>query len=261
MTVWKIAIKGFRGYLRLEKSLSENSVEAYANDVTKLAQFCEYTGNNKAPKDIKLRDLQKFLRWAAELGMSARSQSRIISGIRSFYTYQLIENEIKVDPTELLELPKIGRKLPVTLSHEEIVDLIAAIDKSTLEGERNRTMLETLYSCGLRVSELVGLRISDLYLDEGFVRVVGKGDKERLTPIGSTAVKYIKLYLHETRPQVPVQPEAEDVLFLNRRGRQLTRVMIFTIIRQLAEKINLGKTISPHTFRHSFATELSLIHI
>ena len=253
---WKVAITGYKNYLRLEKSLSSNSVEAYVRDVDKVRQFIDYTGSGKSPKQLKLRDLQKFLRWITELGMSPRSQSRIISGIRGFYKYLLLEDEVKTDPTELLELPRLGRKLPEVLSYEEIEQLQEAIDRSTPEGERNYAMLDTLYSCGLRVSELVGLRISDLYLDEGFLRVQGKGDKERLVPVGQSAIKLIKLYRHQIRPHVPVKPDAEDVLFLNRRGSQLTRVMIFTIIKNLAETIGLKKKVSPHTFRHSFATHL-----
>lgn len=253
---WDSYIKGFKSYLQLEKSLSENSVDAYIYDVEKLFQFISYFKLDISPDKIDYHLLQEFVKWVTELGMSARTQARVISGIKGFYKYLILENVIKVDPTELLESPKIGRKLPDTLNVEEINSLINAIDLSKPEGERNKAILETLYGCGLRVSELVNLRISGLYFDAGFVRVIGKGDKERLVPIGSVAKKHINIYLGKIRCHMIIKKGNEDILFLNRRGAKLTRVMIFTIIKQLAEKIGLKKKISPHTFRHSFATHL-----
>lgn len=253
---WNIQIKGFGSFLALERSLSENSVEAYLHDVAKLAEFVELEKPGLSPKDIRVEHLQDFLKWISGLGMSARSQARVISGIKGFYKYLLLENMITADPTALLEAPKLGRKLPDTLSVEDIDGLIHAIDLSSAEGQRNKAMLETLYSCGLRVSELVNLRISDLFFKDQFIRVTGKGDKERLVPIGRAAIKQITIYKEKVRSHMPVQKESEDVLFLNRRGAKLTRVMVFTIIRRLAEKTGLKKHISPHTFRHSFATHL-----
>ncbi|MCW3082999.1 MAG: Tyrosine recombinase xerC [Bacteroidetes bacterium] len=253
---WKIYIKGFKSFLALEKSLSENSIEAYMHDVEKLFQFLEFKQYTIAPQDLKLENLREFLQWVNELGMSARTQARVISGIKGFYKYLLLENVIHNDPTALLESPKLGRKLPDTLSLEDINNIIVAIDLSTKEGQRNKAMLETLYSCGLRVSELVNLKISELYFSDGFVKVTGKGDKERLVPIGREAIKQITIYKNQVRIHVPVKKEFEDVLFLNRRGAKLTRVMIFTIIKNLATAIGLKKHISPHTFRHSFATHL-----
>lgn len=254
--LWQSYIKGFKAYLQLEKSLSPNSVEAYQRDIEKLTQFMEYHQINVQPDKLTLHQLQDFLKWANNLGMSPRTQSRVISGIKAFYKYLILENVITINPTTLLESPKLGRKLPDTLSVEEIDKLISAIDLSSPEGQRNKAMLETLYSSGLRVSELTSLKISNLYLKEGFIRIVGKGDKERIVPIGRTAIKFINIYLQEIRVHVPVKKESEDILFLNRRGRKLTRVMVFIIIKTLAEKIGLNKKISPHTFRHSFATHL-----
>jgi integrase/recombinase XerD len=249
-------LRGFKSYLQLEKSLSGNSVDAYLHDVEKLTQYFEAAGLSLSPDRVELSHLKGFLKWITELGMTARSQSRIISGLRAFYKYLLLENEVKKDPTELLESPRLGRKLPVTLSLQEIDKLIGMLDLSTDEGKRNKTMLETLYGCGLRVSELVGLRISCLHFEDGFIRVIGKGDKERLVPVGHTAETEIRHYLHEIRTHVTVKKGSEDILFLNRRGGKLSRVMIFTIIKGLAEKAGIKKSISPHTFRHSFATHL-----
>jgi integrase/recombinase XerD len=254
--LWQSYIKGFKAFLQLEKSLSPNSVEAYLYDIEKLTQFLEYHKIEVQPDKLDLHQLQDFLKWANKLGMSARTQARVISGIKAFYKYLILENIITTNPTTLLESPKLGRKLPDTLSVDEIDKLIAAIDLSTKEGQRNKAMLETLYSSGLRVSELTNLKISNLYLKEGFIRIVGKGDKERIVPIGGAAIKHIRFYLHDVRVHVPVKKEGEDILFLNRRGRKLTRNMIFIIIKSLAEKIGLTKKISPHTFRHSFATHL-----
>ena len=254
---WTPTIKGFKSYLQLERSLSSNSIEAYLRDVEKLVQFLEMQNISIAPERVEQQNIEDFLKWISELGMNARSQARILSGLRAFYKYMLMEDIIDVAPTELIEAPKIGRKLPEVLNIDEINELIDAIDLSKPEGERNKAMLETLYSCGLRVSELVTLKKSNLLLEEGFVRVIGKGDKERIVPIGSVAIKHIKIYIESIRNHMGnIKKESEDILFLNRRGNQLTRVMVFTIIKQLAEKSGLKKTVSPHTFRHSFATHL-----
>ena len=253
---WKPYIQGYQSFLQLERSLSENSVEAYLHDVEKLLQFLEAKKYDFPPKEVELKHLQEFLMWVNELGMSARTQARVISGIKGFYKYLLLENVLNNDPTTLLESPRLGRKLPDTLSLEDINNIINAVDLSSNEGQRNKAMLETLYSCGLRVSELVNLKISHLYFNEEFIKVTGKGDKERLVPIGNVAIKQINIYKDEVRIHQPVKKEYEDVLFLNRRGAKLTRVMVFTIIKNLAFKIGLKKHISPHTFRHSFATHL-----
>lgn len=254
---WTPTIKGFKSYLQLERSLSENSIEAYLHDVEMLVQFLEIKGLNYSPTSITKKQVEEFIQYVSELGMSATSQARILSGLKAFFKYMLIEDMIKVSPTELIEAPKIGRKLPDTLSFEEINQIIDVIDLSTNEGERNKAMLETLYSCGLRVSELVNLRLSKLMLEEGFVIVIGKGDKERIVPIGSVAIKHINIYIKSVRNHMSViKKDSEDILFLNRRGGQLTRVMVFTIIKQLVEKVGIHKNVSPHTFRHSFATHL-----
>jgi integrase/recombinase XerD len=254
--MWDSYKKGFKAYLQLEKSLSENSVEAYLRDIDKLTSYLLATSTTKAPQEMALNDLQLFLQWITELGMTSTSQARIISGIRAFFKYCLMEQITTIDPTALLDAPKSKRKLPDTLSFDEIELLIGQIDQSTSEGGRNKAILETMYSCGLRVSEVVNLKISCLYLDVGFIRVIGKGDKERLVPIGDEAVKYIKLYKDNIRVHQPIQKGFEDFLFLNRRGKLLTRVMIFLIIKSLAAKAGITKNISPHTFRHSFATHL-----
>jgi integrase/recombinase XerD len=254
--MWKADINGFRNFLRLEKSLSANSIEAYLHDIHLLTKYLELHQLILSATEIKTQHLRDFLKWLTELGMGASSQARILSGIKSFYNYLLLENIISADPTELIEAPRIGRKLPDTLSQEEISHLLDQVDRSTAEGERNRAMLETLYSCGLRVSELVNLKLSQLFLDDGFVRVIGKGDKERLVPIGGMAIKHIQLYVRDVRVHVPFQKGEEDIVFLNRRGRRLTRVMVFLVIKQLAALAGIKKTISPHTFRHSFATHL-----
>lgn len=253
---WKSFIIGYKSYLKLERSLSGNSVEAYLHDVEMLDHYFDFTKLSISPSEVKLSHLQSFITWVNEVGLSARSQARIISGIKSFYKYLLLENLVITDPSQLIETPRLGRKLPDTLSIEDINALIAAIDLTKPEGTRNKAILETLYSCGLRVSELVNLKITNLYLDIGFVKVHGKGDKERLVPIGSVATKQIKIYTDGIRCHLDIKPGNEDVLFLNRNGRKLTRVMIFTIIKQLAARIGLKKKISPHTFRHSFATHL-----
>lgn len=254
--LWQSYINGFKAFLKLEKSLSQNSVEAYLHDIHKFTQYLEFKQLIINPEKVDLHILQDFLKWVNELGMNARTQARVISGIKSFYKYLILENLIKIDPTELLESPKLGRKLPDTLSVEEIDRLISAIDLSKPEGERNKAMLETLYSSGLRVTELINLRITNLFFKEGFVRIIGKGNKERIVPIGSIAMKYIKIYLEDVRVHVRIKRESEDILFLNRRGSRLSRNMVFMIIKDLALKIQLNKKISPHTFRHSFATHL-----
>jgi len=254
--MWDPYKKGYKGWLRLEKSLSDNSVEAYLRDIDKLTQFLQATGSLKTPDAIELKDLQKFLQWIGELGLNAASQARILSGIRSFYKYCYIEQVVKKDPTALLESPKLKRALPDVLSFEEIEAIIGQIDLSKPEGGRNKAILETMYSCGLRVSEVVNLRISCLYLEAGFIRVIGKGDKERLVPIGNSASKYIQLYQREIRVHMPLKPGSEDILFLNRRGSKLSRVMIFLLLKDLVAQVGISKNISPHTFRHSFATHL-----
>ncbi|KIC93153.1 site-specific tyrosine recombinase XerD [Flavihumibacter solisilvae] len=254
--MWVTYKKGFQAWLRLEKSLSDNSVEAYMHDIEKLTQFLQLQGWMFTPAQLELEHLQKFIRWIAELGMTQTSQARIVSGLRSFYKYCLVEQLTTIDPTALLEAPKLMRTLPDTLSFQEIEMLIDAIDRSKTEGERNKAILETMYSCGLRVSELVGLQISCLFLDSGFVRVIGKGNKERLVPIGDNAIKQVNIYMEHTRRFMPVKHGHEDILFLNRRGAALSRVMIFLMIRDLAAKAGIRKNISPHTFRHSFATHL-----
>jgi integrase/recombinase XerD len=253
---WKADIQGFKNYLQLEQSLSPNSVEAYLHDIIRLNEFLQLRQFHISATEITTTHLREFLKYLNELGMSATTQARMLSGLRAFFRYLLLENLINTDPTELLESPRTSRHLPDTLSVDEIDLLLSHIDRSTPEGERNLAMLETLYSCGLRVSELVNLRISDLHIDEGYISVIGKGNKERLVPIGSRASQLIELYRYQVRSKINIQRNEEDILFLNRRGRRLTRVMIFTIIKQLAIKAGVRKVISPHTFRHSFATHL-----
>jgi len=254
--VWKSYITGFKSYLKLEKSLAVNSVEAYLHDVNLLAQYFEISNEKISPLNVQLVHLQKFIVWINELGMSAYSQARIISGVKAFFRYLLMENLLENDPSQLLEAPKLGRKLPDTLSIDDINALVGAIDLSKPEGVRNKSMLETLYSCGLRVTELINLKITNLHPEVGFVKVLGKGDKERLVPIGGVAIKLLRIYMDEIRCHVNIQKGHEDFVFLNKHGKKLSRIMVFMIIKALAEKIGLKKTISPHTFRHSFATHL-----
>ncbi|MGN6603242.1 MAG: site-specific tyrosine recombinase XerD [Ginsengibacter sp.] len=254
--MWEVYKKGFKAYLQLEKSLSENSVEAYIHDIEKLTQFLSLHKVEKAPKQIELSDLEEFVKWINQLGMTPTSQARIISGLRSFYKFCLQEHISETDPTTLLEAPRIGKHLPDTLSYHEIEKLISTLDVCKPEGTRNKAILETLYSCGLRVSELVNLKLSCLYFDAGYVRITGKGDKERLVPIGSVAIKYITIYLENIRVHLTVKPGNEDFVFLNKRGSKLSRVMIFMIIKEAAKNAGITKSISPHTFRHSFATHL-----
>ncbi|HVG12885.1 MAG TPA: site-specific tyrosine recombinase XerD [Flavisolibacter sp.] len=254
--MWEAYKRGFRSYLQLEKSLATHSVDAYDSDLEKLTTFLSETGGVKAPAQVELADLQGFVKWIAELGMTQSSQARIISGIKAFYKYCLLENISSKDPTTLLEAPKLKRSLPDILSFDEIEAILAEIDLSTPEGTRNKAILETMYSCGLRVSEVVNLKLSQLYTEVGFIRVVGKGNKERLVPIGTVAIKYIGIYRTTIRSHMTIQPGEEDILFLNRRGKRLSRVMIFLIVKDLVQKAGIKKTISPHTFRHSFATHL-----
>ena len=254
--MWEAYKKGFKAYLQLEKSLSGNSVEAYVHDIEKFTQFLVTNKIEKNPNEIELHHLEDFLKWINELGMTPSSQARIISGLKGFYKFCIQEQISAANPTALLESPKLPKHLPDTLSLEEIEKIINAIDLSTPEGARNKAIIETLYSCGLRVSELVNLKLSCLYFEVGYVRIIGKGDKERLVPIGSSAIKYIKIYIENVRVHLTVKPGFEDIVFLNRRGRKLTRVMIFTIVKELAKKAAISKNISPHTFRHSFATHL-----
>ena len=261
--MWEPYKKGFKAYLQLEKSLSDNSVQAYLRDLELLTQHLQATGPAgseeklmKTPGEITLKDLQHFVKWITELGMMASSQARIISGMRAFYKYCLLEQIATTDPTTLLEAPKQKRALPDTLSFEEIENMIQQIDLSKAEGGRNKAILETMYSCGLRVSEVVNMKISQFYPQVGFIRVIGKGDKERVVPIGSSAIKYINIYKNDIRVHIDVKKGNEDFLFLNNRGSKLSRVMIFYIIKDLAVKAGIKKTVSPHTFRHSFATHL-----
>lgn len=249
-------LQSFKAYLQLEKSLSEHSIQAYLDDVGKFMQYCEKENIRFEPKNIQLQHLTGFIAWLHDLGLSATSQARIISGIRAFFRFMALEKMIDTDPSQLLEMPKLGRKLPEVLSVEEIDRMIAAIDLSKPEGERNKAIIETLYGCGLRVSELTELRISNLFLNDGFIRVIGKGDKERLVPISEITIRYLKNYLELIRVHIPVKKGFEDIVFLNRNGRKLTRQMIFIMIRDLAARAGINKTISPHTLRHSFATHL-----
>ncbi len=253
---WEESKKGFENFLKLEKSLSQNSVSAYINDVNKLIEFLSINYKRTGPEKVKLSHLKKFVEWLNDAGVSPRTQARTISGIKSFYKYLLIEEHITSDPTALLESPKIGRKLPGILTMEEVDQLINAVDLEKPEGQRNKAMLETLYSCGLRVSELVNLKLTNLFFEQGFIKVEGKSEKERLVPVSSRAVEEINKYISSYRKKLKIDKESENVLFLNRRGKKLSRVMIFTIIKNLAEKVGIEKKISPHTFRHSFATHL-----
>jgi integrase/recombinase XerD len=253
---WNSYIKQFSNYLRLERSLSQNSIDAYTRDVEKLSQFMDMTFPTVSPLKVNSKQLQSFIEYINELGMSAHSQARILSGVKAFYKFMMVEDLVGNDPTSLLEGPKLGRKLPDTLDYIEIAKLLDAIDMSTPEGARNRAILEVLYGSGLRVSELVELKKGNIYFDVGFLRVIGKGNKERLVPCGKDALKFLESYINEVRVHVPVQKGFESHVFLNRRGKKLSRVMVFLIIKDLAERIGLKKSISPHTFRHSFATHL-----
>lgn len=252
---WQDALKDYNTYLRLERGLSDNSIENYSHDITKLIRFLSINEIKVSPLTISEKTLQEFI-YALAKELNNRSQSRLISGLKGFFNYLVFEEYRPDNPMELIESPKIGRKLPDTISTDEIDRLIAAIDLSKPEGERNRAIIETLYGCGLRVSELINLKLSDLYFQEGFIQVTGKGNKQRFVPISDYTQKYIELYRKEVRIHVPIQKSATDTLFLNRRGNQLTRAMIFTIVKRLAEASGIHKSVSPHTFRHSFATHL-----
>jgi len=253
---WKAAISGFKTYLKLERSMSPNTVESYVRDISQLNRYGETKAWNLPPEEITLKQLREFIGEINDIGMSATSQARIISGMKAFYKYLLIEDLIKDNPTELLESPKTGRKLPETLNIQEIETLINAIDLSKPEGTRDRAMLEVLYGSGLRVSELVTLKISCIHFDIGFIRVLGKGNKERLVPLGGMAAKQVKTYMEEVRVHIKIKKGNEDFLFLNNRGTKLSRVYVFLFLKSLAEKAGIKKSISPHTFRHSFATHL-----
>jgi len=252
---WKSYIKSYQSYLKIERGLSKNTIENYSFDIERLCVFLESNAIEISPVKITEETIQQFI-YSVSKEVNARSQARIISGLKSFFSYLIFEDYRNDNPLELIETPKTGRKLPDTLSLSEIDALIDAVDLSLPEGERNRAILETLYGCGLRVSELVTLKISDLFFDEGFIKITGKGNKQRFVPIGNLTKKYIEIYRNSVRTHLNIQKGFEDTLFLNRRGKQLTRAMIFTIIKNLADKIELNKTISPHTFRHSFATHL-----
>ncbi|WP_372754566.1 site-specific tyrosine recombinase XerD [Mariniflexile sp.] len=252
---WENALKDYQLYLRIERGLSKNSINNYSFDVKKLIGYLEEHQISESPISISTETIQQFIYENAKV-LNTRSQSRLISGLRSFFGYLVFEDYIVTNPLELIESPKIGRKLPDTLSEQEIDNLINNIDLSTPEGERNRAMLETLYGCGLRVTELINLKLSDLFFEEGYIKVTGKGDKERFVPIIEVTQKYINIYRSEIRNHMQIKAGFEDTLFLNRRGKKLTRAMVFTIIKELAKKIGLKKSISPHTFRHSFATHL-----
>ena len=253
---WDIYVQEYENYLKLERSLSSNSVDAYVHDVIKLKQFLEISNSDLNPLQVTITELQNFIEYINELGMTAYSQARIISGLKSFYKFLLYEGELDQDPTTLLEAPKLGRKLPDTLNIHEIDQILEAIDHSKPEGMRNRAMLETLYSSGLRVTELVELKLSNVHFDVGFLRVIGKGNKERLVPIGREALKFIRIYQEEVRVHLEIAKGHEPFLFLNRRGKKLSRQMVFMYIKDLVAKSGLNKTVSPHTFRHSFATHL-----
>jgi integrase/recombinase XerD len=256
MIVWETYIKNFKTYLQFEKSLSDNSIEAYLHDINKLLQYLDYHKINLTPEQINLKTLQDFIKWVYLLGINDKSQARIISGIKAFYKYLLLENMITDSPAEFLEAPKLSRKLPDILSVEEIDKIISLIDLSKPEGQRNKAIIETLYSSGLRVSELVNLKISKLFFDENIIQVIGKGDKQRFVPIGNSAIKAINLYKDSVRSHLNIRKGYEDILFLNHRGSKMTRVMVFYIIKNLVKLAGINKKISPHSLRHSFATHL-----
>jgi len=254
---WKPNTKGFKSYLMLERSLSENSIAAYLRDVAKLEEFLQMKELDIAPTNVTQKHLEDFILWLNELGLGARSQARLISGLKAFYKYLLVEDLTDDDPTELLEGPRLSRKIPEVLTYEEIRSMLETIDLSEPQGTRNRAMLETLYACGLRVTELTTLRLSNLFPEIGFIKVIGKGNKERLVPIGEEAMQHIKFYIEGVRRgQMNIHPEHENFIFLNRRGKSLSRVMVFMIVKEAAKLAGITKKVSPHTFRHSFATHL-----
>jgi integrase/recombinase XerD len=254
---WPAALHAFKAYLLLERSMSPNTIEAYLNDVGKFVQWLELEGRQLSPLSVKPDDLTQFILWANALGLEASTQARLISGLRAFYKYLMVEDLLDDDPSELLESPRMRRKIPEVLSVFEIQKMLDAVDLSDPQGQRNRSILEVLYACGLRVSELVNLRLTQLFLDAGFLKVLGKNNKERLVPIGADAVKFLKIYLEDVRSlQENIKKEAENVVFLNRRGGKMSRVMVFLIVKEMAQRADVHKNISPHTFRHSFATHL-----
>jgi len=253
---WQVLIRGFSSYMILERSMSQNSIDAYTSDVEKLASYFEMPDHRKSAVEIQYDDLESFLVFLNQLGLGDRSQARIISGIKAFYKYLLLEDMLLDNPAELLEGPKLQRKIPDVLTVEEMNQLLNAIDMSEAHAHRNRAMLETLYACGLRVSEMINLKLSNFYKDVGFIKVIGKNDKERIIPIGEDAIKYIDIYIETERVHVNIKAGEEDFIFLNRRGKHLTRVMIFTLIKKYSALAQLEKHVSPHTFRHSFATHL-----
>lgn len=253
---WTLALKSYANFLRLEKGLAKNSIQAYLSDLAKFERFLDDSGKKPGITKVQIKHLKGFIGYLCDLGIAESSQARMVSSLKGFFKYLFLEDEIQADPTDMLELPKIGRKLPEVLSVEEIDAMIAAIDMSKDEGERNRAIIEVMYSCGLRVSELVNLKLSSLYRDEQFVKIIGKGDKERLVPIGGHAIKRLDSYLNYVRNHQDIVSGHEDFVFLNRRGKQLSRVMVFIIIKDLAERAGIKKEVSPHTLRHSFATHL-----
>lgn len=254
---WKTALEGFRAYMLLERSLSANTIEAYLNDVQKFVQYLEIEKLETPPLAVRQENLEKFVLWVNKLGLEANSQARMISGLRAFYKFLLVEDLLDDDPTEMLEGPRLRRKMPEVLSTHEIQTMLSIIDLSEPQGVRNRAIIETLYACGLRASELVNLKITGLFLDAGFVKILGKNNKERLVPIGGEAVKYLTMYIEHVRSKLKnIKTGQENFVFLNNRGHHLTRVMVFLIVKQIAEKADVTKNISPHTFRHSFATHL-----
>lgn len=252
---WNKLLKDYQYYLKIERGLSKNSIESYSNDIKKLIKFIERNDLKHSPKNISNEAIQQFI-YEVSKDLNPRSQARLISGLRNFFDYLIFEEYRENNPTDLLESPKIGRKLPDTLSENDIDNIIHQIDLSKPEGERNRAMFEVLYSCGLRVSEMIGLKISDLFFDEGFIRVLGKGNKQRFVPINAYTIKIISIYKDQVRQHSPIQKGFEDTLFLNRRGKQISRNMVFMILKDLVQKAGIGKNVSPHTFRHSFATHL-----
>lgn len=256
MDAWNNYLSGFKSYLSYERSLSANTLDAYLHDIRILQQYMNLTQGPKDPLAVEYKHLKSFASYLFDLGMAETSQSRIISGVKAFYKYLVIEDLMSKSPAELIEAPRTARNLPVVLNINEIDSLISAIDLSQPTGERNRAIIHTLYGCGLRVSELVNLKLSHVYQEEGFIKVTGKGDKERLIPIGEEALKYLNIYIHNIRNHQKIQKGCENVVFLNRRGHKLTRVMVFLLLKSLAEKVGIQKDISPHTFRHSFATHL-----
>ena len=254
---WTSYINGFKSYLMLERALSGNSVEAYLRDVKKLVEFLEIKEYDLPPMEITLNHLEEFILWINKLGLGARSQARIISGLKAFYKYLLVEDLLDTAPTELLEGPRLDRRIPDVLSYEDIQKMLDAIDLSEAHGVRNRAMLETLYASGLRVSELINLKMTSLYFDIGFLRVIGKGNKERIVPIGEDAIKHVQLYIEGVRrSQMNIHPDDGNIVFLNRRGKKISRVMVFMIVKEAARNAGISKKVSPHTFRHSFATHL-----